>query len=62
MSETILANFKKPERFFGNDMLPATMTPHKGRVYVKWDNGHSCTIDKKLLNIKHIRYLNSEMR
>lgn len=47
-------NFKESETIGGvtnNDPLPATIKPHNGRLSVVWDNGWSCVIDAKALNI-----------
>ena len=44
-------NFKEPEDFFGNDPLPATVTPYKGRLNIYWENGWDCLIDVSHVNI-----------
>ena len=46
-----LVNFKKEDSYHLNDPLPAFIAPHKGRVNVTWDNGHSGIIDIKHLNV-----------
>ena len=46
-----LVNFKKEDNYHLNDPLPAFIVPHKERVNVMWDNGHSGIIDIKHLNV-----------
>ena len=46
-----LVNFKKEDDYYLNDPLPAFIAPHRGRVNVMWDNGHSGIIDIKHLNV-----------
>ena len=46
-----LVNFKKEDSYYLNDPLPALIAPHRGRVNVMWDNGHSGIIDIKHLNV-----------
>jgi hypothetical protein len=55
LSRRARVNFKnlpEHERFHNNDPLPATVNVRKdGRLDIEWDNGHSCVIYPKYVNI-----------
>lgn len=55
LSGNFLVNFKKDDGHFGNDPMPATITPEKGRLYVHWDNGRSACCDCTIINVFRLK-------
>ena len=51
LNGSFLVNFKKPEGFFGNDPLPATVRPYRGKLLVKWSNGWEAQCDCTAFNV-----------
>lgn len=58
LSGTYLVNFRRPEGFFGNDPLPATIKPYRGKyegLEVSWLNGFTSCGDHTMLNVFELK-------
>jgi hypothetical protein len=45
LTDRCFVNFKSQHSQIPNDLLPATVTPYKDKLFIQWDNGFSAVSD-----------------